>query len=193
MPSITKLCSLSDCHKPKVSKGYCSTHYKRFIRTGRPTADRPLRSLHGYSVKKSRHDLYETWVGMKKRCYTSTCAAFKYYGGRGIKVCDRWRYSFPNFLEDMGERPDKKHSIDRIDVNGNYEPGNCRWATMKQQRANQGSRVVNSSGFIGVKKVSANRWIARIGIDYKIINLGCFESPEEAYETYAIRREALSD
>ncbi len=65
------------------------------------------------------------------------CKEWLLYGGRGITVCDGWRDSFENFLTDMGSRPSVGHSLDRIDVNGNYEPGNCRWATDKEQRANQ--------------------------------------------------------
>jgi hypothetical protein len=85
---------------------------------------------------------------MKTRCYNPRYRQFKDYGGRGIIVCERWKASFENFLSDMGEKPSLKHSLDRIDNNGNYEPCNCRWATSSQQNYNKrnmsrkGSRVI---------------------------------------------------
>ncbi len=78
---------------------------------------------------------YDAWCGMKRRCYKEIDKNYKNYGGRGITVCERWRHSFEAFLEDMGPRP-AKHSIERVDVNGNYEPSNCRWATHKEQMHN---------------------------------------------------------
>jgi len=80
---------------------------------------------------------------MKDRCYNPTTEGYKDYGERGIKVCDRWLglRGFDAFCEDMGKRPSKKHSIDRIDVNGDYTPNNCRWATMKQQCRNRRDSV----------------------------------------------------
>jgi hypothetical protein len=74
---------------------------------------------------------------MKSRCYDSKRNGYKNYGGRGIKVCDRWLNSFENFLTDMGRKPGPEYSIDRIDNDGNYEPGNCRWATMQEQSQNK--------------------------------------------------------
>lgn len=80
---------------------------------------------------------YRAWRAMKSRCYNSRVKYYRHYGGRGITVCDRWLNSFEAFLEDMGSRPAPSMSLDRIDVNGNYEPSNCRWATPKQQSNNQ--------------------------------------------------------
>ena len=77
-----------------------------------------------------------TWTSMRDRCRNPKAAHYECYGGRGISVCERWANSFENFYEDMGPRPSSCHSIDRIDVNGNYDPANCRWATIKEQRRN---------------------------------------------------------
>ena len=77
------------------------------------------------------------WKHMLRRCYNQNDKAYKYYGGRGISVCDRWRDDFLAFYQDMGSRPDSSLSIDRIDCEGNYEPQNCRWATAIQQRHNR--------------------------------------------------------
>lgn len=83
---------------------------------------------------------YRIWQNMRNRCQLPTATAFDRYGGRGISVCVRWRTSFSAFLADMGPRPSIGHSIDRIDNDGHYEPGNCRRATKATQTANRQPR-----------------------------------------------------
>lgn len=95
---------------------------------------------HGYGrTGVNRTPEYRTWDGMKQRCYNPNNVGYAGYGALGITVCDRWRYSFENFLADMGEKPEPKsrYSIERIDGHGNYEPGNCKWATASEQQRNR--------------------------------------------------------
>lgn len=90
---------------------------------------------------------YRAWCGMKTRCGNPNRQDYFTYGGRGITICDRWLHSFENFLADMGHKPTPKHSIDRIDPNGNYEPLNCRWATSKSQNRNtRSNKIVTING-----------------------------------------------
>lgn len=153
-------------------KGYCRTHYNRFKKHGDPFA-KPS----GYC----KHHLYNTYHGMKRRCLNSKGEQYYQYGGRGIKVCDRWLgiHGFANFIADMGEKPTPKHSIDRINNNGNYEPSNCRWATAHQQNAN--TRNTKEGIPVGVcLNKRSGKWIARIMINRKYIELGTYSTIEEA-------------
>lgn len=102
---------------------------------------------------------WRIWVGMIRRCYHQKDTTYHRYGGRGITVCDRWRLSFVDFLSDMGEIPSPMHTIDRIDNDGNYEPGNCRWATRSVQSLNQRTRKNSTSGIKGITWISQHqRW-----------------------------------
>lgn len=92
--------------------------------------------IHGHArYGKAPTRTYYSWVSMRDRCYNVTRDSYLGYGAKGITVCDRWRFSFANFLADMGERP-LETSLDRIDSLGNYELGNCRWATRQEQADN---------------------------------------------------------
>jgi hypothetical protein len=93
----------------------------------------PDREEHGLS----RTPEYKVWSGIIKRCTRPTSRDFPRYGGAGISICSRWRESFPDFLSDVGHRPSATHSIERIDVLGDYEPSNVRWATDAEQRRNK--------------------------------------------------------
>jgi hypothetical protein len=110
---------------------------------------------------KSKSSTYNSWRAMNERCHNKGAPQFADYGGRGIKVCERWR-SFENFLADMGERPPGK-TIDRKDVNGDYEPDNCAWATSKQQNRNKKSnRLIEHAGIT----LCLSEWAESVGIRY---------------------------
>jgi hypothetical protein len=110
------------------------------LRAGRTKScgclERELASARAKTHGMSQSIEYRTWLRMRDRCSNPNAPHYECYGGRGIAVCERWANSFEDFYEDMGPRPSRGHSIDRIDVNGNYEPSNCRWATVEQQRRN---------------------------------------------------------
>lgn len=93
------------------------------------------RARHGHNRKGIHSPTYRSWTSMTSRCSNPKDPSFMYYGERGVSVCERWR-EFENFLHDMGVRPPGK-TIDRLNSNGNYEPGNCRWATPKEQIQNR--------------------------------------------------------
>lgn len=109
---------------------------------GKSLKCRPCNTFkHGHTKGKRTRE-YRIWVEMKQRCHNSNNANFDSYGGRGIKVCDEWRASFKSFFDFIGPSPTPKHSIDRYpDNDGNYEPGNVRWATAKEQAANKQRRA----------------------------------------------------
>jgi hypothetical protein len=109
---------------------------------------------------------YKVWCNMRDRCERQEATAYANYGGRGITVCEAWR-SFAAFLSDMGQRPSLAHSIDRIDNDGNYEPGNCRWATDLDQANNKRSnRFITHAG----ETMTLHAWSVRTGLSATLIH-----------------------
>ena len=132
--------------------------YRRTKSCGCLRVEQPTK--HGHSRIGKKTKVYIAWRGIKERCHNPNNPAFQNYGGRGITVCERWRNSFENFLNDMGEPPPKT-SIDRYPNNdGNYEPGNCRWATRSEQ--NNNTRQCRFLEFDGKVKTIA-QWERELG------------------------------
>ncbi len=131
-----RLCTIEDCTNKYKSKGFCNKHYHRFRSYGSP-----------YIIKTEKHGMcgtptYKAWARMIQRCNNPNVPSYHYYGGRGIKVCDRWQKSFTAFYEDMGVRPEGLE-LDRINNNGNYEPSNCRWITHAENNRNKSNTVLS--------------------------------------------------
>ena len=95
-----------------------------------------VKRAHFKEVRCKEHYLYRTYVGMKTRCYDKNSGNYRWWGSRGIKVCERWLESFWNFVKDMGDRPEG-HSLDRIDNDGDYTPENCKWSSAGEQCKNR--------------------------------------------------------
>lgn len=122
------------------SPGNCVECTKRRARLRNPPRDEPYN--HGYSKHGAHpHPLYKVWEAMIARCENPNSRSYQYYGAKGITVCDRWRRSFPDFLQDLGERPSPRHSLERVDSSGNYEPANVVWATSTEQGRNRPAYV----------------------------------------------------
>jgi len=122
---------------------------------------------------RKSHPLYGTWQAMLNRCRNKNYHAYSRYGGRGIEVCDRWKGldGFDNFVDDVGARPSRGHSLDRIDNDGNYELGNVRWATRIEQMRN----TEKYRGGVLYWKTK-DKWVVRVGGHH----YGQYESEREA-------------
>lgn len=111
---------------------------------------------------------YRVWHGMKRRCYDVRRRDYKYYGGRNVTVCDRWRESFVNFLDDMGLKPFAEATLERVDNNAGYEKSNCKWATWEEQKQNtRNVRKLTHNG----ETMSIGAWASKLGIDRSTLRL----------------------
>lgn len=157
------------CGKEKVI-------YGGSLRSGRSSSCGHLsRTKHGHAHRGKHHPLFDLWGAMHNRCRNPRANDYHCYGGRGIKVCDRWK-DFQAFLDDMGPRPSSKHSLDRYpDNDGNYEPGNVRWATPAEQAKNKRTTVMLTHGGrtmclldwcreLGINQGSVHPWMQRHGL-----------------------------
>lgn len=123
---------------------------------------RLARTIHGKTCTR----IYRIWCRMKNRCNNKNATQWKWYGGIGIKVCERWNESFEAFFEDMGDCPSNNHSIERMDNTKGYEPDNCRWATTKEQANNRRSNnVISCKG----KTQTLQQWAEELGISHSTI------------------------
>lgn len=157
---MSKICSVEGCGRKHLARGMCHLHYDRWMANGDPNKVQRIRN----GSKKDNMEEYRILTGIKDRCLNKNSKNYPRYGGRGIKVCDRWlgKEGATNFLKDMGKRPSPKHSIDRINNDGDYCPENCRWATWTEQENN---RRINVYYEYNGKKMTLPQWSRELGIN----------------------------
>lgn len=151
-----KICNIENCNNKHYGKGYCKKHHQSQWATPE----------------------YKTWVSIKYRCNNKKSINYKTYGGRGIKVCDEWLNNPKSFIKYIGPKPSTKHSIDRIDNDGNYEPGNVRWVTQHEQAMNKRHKL-SKSGFVGVYRHN-NKWQVQLKRHGNIKFIGSYSNIDDA-------------
>ncbi len=191
------LCKAPECISSDYVIGYCKLHYHRLKTHG--SLDLPVKSR-GNGIRlplintqdglkaRSLVPEYNTWTAMKNRCYNPKDPRYDRYVGRGIVVCEEWREDFQAFYDYIGTRPTSKHTINRINNNKNYEPGNVEWATVREQNKNRSnSRPITGVGSYLDRNNKTVRWYASLKIGKKWMLHRTFKTEEEAIEA---RKEA---
>lgn len=136
--SITNKCKVEGCDRQFYGLGYCELHWRRLKKHGDIFENIPPRPHVNHGMTGTAE--HRAWISMRRRCYLKTFRQYKDYGGRGIRVCDEWLSNFMAFYNYIGPKPSPQHTLDRINNNGNYEPGNVRWATWAEQATNKSPR-----------------------------------------------------
>lgn len=195
--SIATSCKIENCNrigwpingKMYFTKGYCRSHYRRYSLgqdPSLPIQKRPRKTPppHCYAKDGRRsHPLHNIYWGIRTRCYNPKHKSYPSYGLRGIKVYKEWLEPIQGFIKfveyielNLGERPSADHTIDRIDNDKGYEPGNLRWASKQLQVINQGLPKNNTTGQKGVycAKTGEKKWYAQLKFDGKIKGLGSY-------------------
>jgi hypothetical protein len=144
-----KICKIAGCNRDSRKGGMCAMHYQRVKRYNDPGG--PSRKIEKHGMWHTK--VYSTWRGMKQRCSNPNVIEYPNYGGRGIVMCADWRHSFLAFYRDIGNPPSPKHEIDRINNDGNYEPGNCRWVTHKENGRNKRTSRLNEEKAIEIREL----------------------------------------
>jgi hypothetical protein len=162
---MAELCQIEGCTNLRRGK-LCNSHYARNRKYGDPLHG-VRQSIYGGSTSQKKDGrvtspIYKTWTNMKTRCYNPNVTEYKDYGERGIKVCERWLYNVRNFIDDMEESYFLGATIERIDVNGDYTPENCIWATWETQQNNR-----RSNRFLEYNNelLTVAQWSKRLGIN----------------------------
>lgn len=165
MTIITKKCSIENCDKfaQPGRKGWCLMHYTRWRSNGDPLISKYDRSIR--NVTKMIE--YKSWQSMKERCLNKSYHNYSDYGGRGIRIHESWVNSFQSFYAHIGTRPSLNYSLERIDNNGNYQPGNVRWATKQEQASNRRTSILFT---IGTETKTLKQWCDFYQLKYKTVH-----------------------
>ncbi len=143
------------------------------------------RTTHGCSRNGNETAEYRAWKAMITRCKNTRTKSYQNYGGRGVRVCDKWENSFEAFLSDVGAKPGPEYTLDRIDVNGDYCPENCKWATRKEQNRNKRTTLRDDNGEplqTRAEREGINYWTVKDRYKNGLRGDALFRKPREAGE-----------
>lgn len=175
MPLVVPgVCNFPGCTKGVLAKHLCGKHYTRLMRYGDPNV-RFSTKRHGMSNTPEFH----AWVNAKRRCHNPRSQMYPHYGARGIEMCQEWRDSFEAFYQYVGPRPTNWHSLERIDNDGNYEPGNVRWATKSEQSINQRRKTYPTDDMKSIKQTSRG-WMVLMRFQGKTVCMGTYDTVQDA-------------